>query len=94
MLFGAWRALSCTRYKDLPPRFLIRKNQRDSARKRIRPVVMRCQWVMDQLLHELRIVLVPGIEESELPVRIIGLDRLYAGELRRGVLYRLNSGVA
>ena len=55
---------------------------------------MRCQWVMDQLLHELRIVLVPGIEESELPVRIIGLDRLYAGELRRGVLYRLNSGVA
>jgi len=57
------------------------KDQRDGTSKRIGPVVMRCKRVMDQLLHELGIILVPGIEESKLPVRIMWLDRLDTGEL-------------
>jgi hypothetical protein len=46
---------------------------------------MGCKWKVDQLLHEFRITLVPGIEESQLPVGVVRLDRLDAGELRRGV---------
>jgi hypothetical protein len=71
--------------KDLPLRLLLCKYQRDSTSERIRPVVMSCKRVMDQLLHELRIILVPGIEELKLTVGVVRLDRLDAGELRRGV---------
>jgi len=46
---------------------------------------MRCKRIMDQLLHELGIITVPGIEEEQLPVGIVRLDGLYAGELRCGV---------
>ena len=77
--------LARTRYKNLAPCFLIRKYQRDGARERIRPIVMSCKRIVDQLLHELGIVLVPAIEKSELPVGIVGLNRLYACELRRGM---------
>jgi len=40
---------------------------------------------MDQLLHELRIVTVPSIKESQLAVGIVWLDRLDTGELRRAM---------
>jgi|GEM_PF-1155916 len=77
--------LACTRYKHLPSRFLICKYQRDRASERIRAVVMRCKRIMDQLLDELGIVLVSGIEKEQLAVGVVGLDRLYARELRRGM---------
>ena len=40
---------------------------------------------MDQLLHELGIILVPGIEESQLAVGVVRFDRQDTGELRRAV---------
>ena len=38
---------------------------------------------MDQLLHEFGVILIPSIEEPQLAVGIVRLNRLYAGELRR-----------
>ena len=77
--------LARTWYKHLPPCFLICQYQRDSTGKRIGPVVVRCKRKVNQLLHELRIITIPGIEKSELAVGVIRLNRLYAGELWRGI---------
>ena len=77
--------LARTRYKNLTPCFLICKYQRDYTCERIGPVVMSCERIMDQLLHELGIVLVPGIEKEQLAVGIVRFDCLNAGELRRAV---------
>ncbi len=54
----------------------ILRDQLDRAGERIRPVVIRGEREVDELLDQLRILPVPGVEELQLTVRVVRLDAL------------------
>ena len=49
---------------------------------------MRGKREVEELIDQLRIILVPRVEELQLPVRVVRLDRLDACEFGRGVPYK------
>jgi hypothetical protein len=73
--------LARTGDKNLAFYFLFCPYHIDGTGKCVGPVIVRCKQKVKQVLHELRIILVPGVEESQLAVRVIRLDRLDTGEL-------------
>jgi hypothetical protein len=63
----------------------VLRDQRNGASERIRSVIMCSQREVDELLDQLRILLVPGLEELQLTAGIIRLQAFDAREFGPGM---------